>query len=51
MRKEIEILPIKSEDQSADYLTKPACHNILKKTKIQNNGMVNLDWLAHKREC
>ena len=38
MRKEIEILPIKSEDQSADYLTKPVSNNILRKLRLKTMG-------------
>ena len=38
MRKEIEVLPIISEDQNSDYLTKPVCANLLTKLRYKTMG-------------
>ena len=38
MRKEIEILPVRSEDQQADYLTKPVTYQILTYLRLKTMG-------------
>ena len=50
MRKEIEILPVTSANQQADYLTKAVPYTILKYLRMKTMGWYNIPCSTPERE-